>query len=170
MHLAQTFAQATTRAVLGGDDTKFFLDQVASVESGSYGGYDAYNLGGSNGGHTAHGSGNSAKDGRFGKPVSQLTIGEIKRLHASGQAHAMGRYQFIGSTFAEVANMTGLPDTQKFDAKTQDLFAITRLIQRSSWGNLRTGLRSEWIGLNYLKGPTYQLVLQAAKNIVAENK
>lgn len=166
----QTYAQATTRAVLGGDDTKFFLDQVASVESTSMGGYDAYNLGGSNGGHTAHGSGNSAKDGRFGKPVSQLTIGEIKRLHAAGQAHAMGRYQFIASTFAEVAPLTGLPDSQVFDAKTQDLFAITRLIQRASWGNLRTGLRSEWIGLNYIKGPTYERVLQAARAIVAENK
>ena len=167
----QTYAQATTRAVLGGDDTKFFLDQVASVESTSMGGYDAYNLGGSNGGHTAHGSGNSAKDGRFGKPISQLTIGEIKRLHAAGQLHAAGRYQFIGTTFAEVAPLTGLPDSQVFDAKTQDLFAITRLVQRASWSaDLRTGLRSEWIGLNYLKGPTYERVLQAARAIVAENK
>ena len=82
----QTFAQAATRAVLGGQDTKYFLDTVASKESEAYGGYDAYNLGGSNGGHTAHGSGNSAEDGHFGKPVSQLTIGEIKALHRAGQA------------------------------------------------------------------------------------
>ena len=85
----QRFAQAATRAVLGGDDTKYFLDTVASKESEAYGGYDAYNLGGSAGGHVAHGSGNSAEDGQFGKPVSQLTIGEIKRLHASGQAHTL---------------------------------------------------------------------------------
>ena len=166
----QTVAQAATRAVLGGDDTKFILDSIASQESSGYGHYDAYNLGGSNGGHTAHGSGNSAEDGHFGKPVSQLTIGEIKRLHAQGKAHAMGRYQFIASTFAETARRTGLPDDTVFDAKTQDTFALTRLIQRASWGNLQTGLKSEWIGLNYLGSANYQRLVQAANNYVRENK
>jgi len=167
---SRTFAQAATRAVLGGDNTKYFLDAVASKESASYGEYDAYNLGGTNGGHTAHGSGNSAEDSRFGKPVSQLTIGEIKRLHASGQAHAMGRYQFIGSTFLETAGRTGLPDDAVFDAKTQDLFAITRLIQRASWGNLQSGLKSEWIGLNYMSSSKYQQLVESARTIVQENK
>ena len=163
-----TFTQSAVRAQLGGSDTKYFLDTVASKESESYGGYDAYNLGGSAGGHVAHGSGNSAKDGRFGKPVSQLTIGEIKRLHASGQAHAMGRYQFIGSTFAEVAPLTGLPDSTVFGPKVQDLFAITRLIQRASWGSLQSGLKSEWIGLQYLNGPQYQKLVEAARGAIQE--
>ena len=52
---------------------KTFLDMVASVESESHGGYDAYNLGGSSGGHVAHGSGNS-NDGRFGKPLSHQRL------------------------------------------------------------------------------------------------
>ena len=167
---SRTFAQAATRAVLGGEDTKYFLDTVASRESESYGGYDAYNLGGSNGGHTAHGSGNSSDGKQFGKPVSQLTIGEIKRLHASGQAHAMGRYQFIGSTFREVAPLTGLPDSAVFNAKTQDLFAITRLIQRASWGSLQSGLASEWIGLQYLNSAQYQKLVEAAYGAIEENQ
>jgi hypothetical protein len=166
----RTFAQAATRAVLGGEDTKYFLDTVASKESESYGGYDAYNLGGSNGGHTAHGSGNSSDGKQFGKPVSQLTIGEIKRLHAQGKAHAMGRYQFIASTFREVAPLTGLPDDAVFNAKTQDLFAITRLIQRASWGSLQSGLASEWIGLQYLNSAQYQRLVQAAYGAIEENK
>ena len=166
---AGRFAQATVQSAATGD-TKYFLDTVASKESTSYGGYDAYNLGGSDGGHTAHGSGNSAEDGRFGKPISQLTIGEIKQLHREGKLWAAGRYQFIAPTFAEVAPMTGLPDSQVFDAKTQDLFAITRLIQRASWGSLKKGLKSEWIGLNYLRGPEYQRLVQAAYGIVDNNK
>ena len=167
---SRTFAQGAVRAVLGGEDTKYFLDTVASKESEAYGGYDAYNLGGSNGGHTAHGSGNSAEDNQFGKPVSQLTIGEIKALHRAGKAHAMGRYQFIGSTFAEVAPLTGLPDDAVFNAKTQDLFAITRLIQRASWGSLQSGLASEWIGLQYLNSAQYQRLVQAAYGAIEENK
>ena len=166
----QTFAQAATRAVLGGQDTKYFLDTVASRESEGYGGYDAYNLGGSAGGHVAHKPGNSAEDGRFGKPVSQLTIGEIKALHRAGKAHAMGRYQFIGPTFAEVAPLTGLPDDAVFNAKTQDLFAITRLIQRASWGNLQSGLASEWIGLQYLNSAQYQKLVKAAYGAIEENQ
>ena len=165
-----TFTQSAVRAQLGGSDTKYFLDTVASKESESYGGYDAYNLGGSAGGHVAHGSGNSAQDGHFGKPVSQLTIGEIKRLHAAGQAHAMGRYQFIASTFAEVAPLTGLPDSTVFGPKVQDLFAITRLIQRASWGNLESGLKSEWIGLQYLNGPQYRRLVEAARGAIQEAK
>ena len=74
-----------TRAAYGGnfykgDNWTQFLDMVASVESESYGGYDAYNRGGSDGGHTAHGSGNSAEDMRYGKPISQLTVNEIVRF------------------------------------------------------------------------------------------
>ena len=69
-------------------DFEYVVNTIAGVESTSYGGYDAYNRGGSDGGHTAHGSGNSAKDLAFGKPISQLTIGEIRRLHNSGQLHA----------------------------------------------------------------------------------
>ena len=81
----------------------------------------------------------------------------------------MGRYQFIGPTFAEVAPLTGLPDNTVFNAKTQDLFAITRLIQRASWGNLQSGLKSEWIGLQYLNSEQYQRLVTAARGAIQEN-
>ena len=165
-----TFAQGAVRTLQQGGDVQFFLDSVAAYESTSMGGYDAYNLGGSQGGHKAHGSGNSAKDGRFGKPISQLTIGEIKRLHAAGQLHAAGRYQFVAGTFREVAPLTGLPDSTVFGPKVQDLFAITRLIQRASWGNLQTGLGKEWIGVQNMPEAEFNQVLGAARRIVESRK
>jgi len=150
-----------------GSDQQIILDSIASVESGdTYGQYDAYNLGGSDAGHTAHGSGNSAKDGRFGKPISQMTIGEIRKLHNSGQLHAAGRYQFIRPTFAEVANRLGLPEDTKFDAKTQDMFALERVRQRAEWGSLKGGLRNEWIGLQYMSPEKYNRLVQSAERYV----
>ena len=73
-------------------------NSVAGVESMVHGGYNAFNTGGANGGRTAYGSGDSSKDMRFGKPIQQLTLGELKRFHNSGQLHATGRYQFIPGT------------------------------------------------------------------------
>jgi len=137
-------------------DSKMFLDAVASVESKSYGEYDAYNLGGSNGGYTAIGSGNSSEDNRFGSPLSDTSVGRILDLHSSGQVHAVGRYQFIASTFSEVFGLLhrqGLIDENtKFDAKTQDLFAMTRARQRIGWPGQNTaqGLINEWRGLKSL--------------------
>lgn len=127
-----------------------FLDMVASVESRSHGDYDAYNLGGSNGGHTAHGSGNSAEDGRFGKPLSQLTVNDVLSLGASGNIHAAGRYQFIHSTLKETVTEAGLTGNELFDAKTQDRLAIARARWRMKWDRGMAGLRREWIGLNYV--------------------
>ncbi len=135
----------TRQAMVGSGDTRF-LDLVASEESEAYGGYDAYNTGGANGGETAFGSGNSAEDKRFGKPISQLTVGEIKSLQAKGQLHAAGRYQFIRGTFAEVANELGLSNDTVFDPATQDRMAISRARWRVNNFGLRS-LNDEWIGL-----------------------
>lgn len=137
-------------------NSKMFLDAIASVESISHGEYDAYNLGGSNSGYSAYGSGDSSKDNRFGGPLSQLSVGRILDLHSSGQVHAVGRYQFIASTFSEVFGLLhrqGLIDENtKFDAQTQDLFAMTRARQRIGWPGQNTaqGLINEWRGLKFL--------------------
>ena len=135
----------TRQAMVGSGDTRF-LDLVASEESEAYGGYDAYNLGGANGGETAYGSGNSLEDKKFGKPISQLTVGEIKSLQAKGQLHAAGRYQFIRGTFAEVADELGLSNDTVFDPATQDRMAISRARWRVNHYGLK-GLNNEWIGL-----------------------
>ena len=98
-----------------------------------------------------------------------MTVGEIKQLQANGQLWAAGRYQFVTPTFKEVAALIGIPDDTVFSADVQDLFAITRLVQRASWGSLKKGLKSEWIGTQYLKSKEYQRLLQAAQGIVANN-
>ena len=124
-----------------------FLELVKSRESKSYGEYDAYNLGGSNGGHTAHGSGNSAKDSRYGKPLSQMTVREVMNLGSSGRIWAAGAYQFIPSTLKETAAYAGISLDAPFDKNTQDFLAMARARQRMSFDPGIGGLRREWIGL-----------------------
>jgi len=148
----------TYQASVATGDQKWFLDSIASVESSGYGEYDAYNRGGSNDGYTASGSGNSREGpGKLSQPISTMTLGEIMKLqslplHHPDGLHAVGRYQFIGSTFRETFRNTGLSEDTVFDAATQDLFAMTRARQRISWPgqNSRAGLVSEWRGLKYL--------------------
>ena len=153
------------QAAISTGDTKWFLDSIASVESKSYGEYDAYNLGGSNNGYTAHGSGNSAKDNRYGKPISQMTLSELMR-HQKQDMWAAGRYQFIPGTLKEVyarLENKGLvgPDTV-FDAATQDLFALERARQRIGWPGQNTvqGLINEWRGLKYQDPETLSRMLE----------
>ncbi len=137
---------ARTRQAMVGTGDRRFLDLVASEESEAFGGYDAYNKGGNYNGTVAYGSGNSAEDNRYGKPISQLTVGEIRKLQADGQLHAAGRYQFIKGTFAEVADELGLSNDTVFDAATQDRMAISRARWRVNHYGLKS-LNQEWVGL-----------------------
>lgn len=99
------------------------LKAIREVESGHYG-YEAYNLGGRTE-FEPIGSG-SATDGRFGKPLTQMTIGEIKALGASGKIHATGAYQFTHNTgsFGEAASFAGLTDNDLFTPANQDAMAL----------------------------------------------
>lgn len=146
---------------------KTFLDMVASVESESYGGYDAYNLGGTNNGHTAHGSGNS-NDGRFGKPLSQLTVQDVINLGLAPTGrhiHAAGRYQFIPGTLRETVREAGIdPKTTLFDEATQDLLAVTRARWRIQNDRGMAGLRREWVGLNYVKDAVLRPAMKGIVN------
>ena len=98
------------------------LAAIRRVESGPYG-YNAYNLGGKTE-FDPIGSG-SAKDGRFGKNLTDMTIGEIKQLGASGKIHATGAYQFTHNTgsFGEAAAFAGLNDNDLFTPANQDKMA-----------------------------------------------
>ena len=127
-----------------------FLELVKSRESKGYGEYDAYNLGGSDGGHTAHGSGNSAKDGRYGRPLSKLTVREVMNLGSSGRIWAAGAYQFIPSTLRETVKYAGISPDAIFDKNTQDFLAMARARQRMSFDPGINGLRREWIGLHHV--------------------
>ena len=161
----------TTRAMLGGDsgvmtkgNWKTFLDLVASKESASYGEYDAYNMGGSAGGHQAHGSGNSATDGRYGKPLSQLTVNDVVQLGQSGQIWAAGRYQFIPGTLRETIKEAGLKGDEIFNAETQDRLAVARARWRMRTDRGMAGLRREWIGLNNVSDAVLRPAMQGIVN------
>ena len=146
------------------------MDSIASVESRTYGEYEAFNRGGRQGGHVAIGSGNSTT--QLEKPITKMTIGEIKKLQAlpandPNVLHAVGRYQFIGPTFLETANLIGVSDDQVFDEDTQDLFALTRAAVRirNMNGGSVAGLSAEWIGLKNLPTEQVQKMVAFAKNL-----
>ena len=126
------------------------LKAIREVESGHYG-YDAYNLGGRTEFEPV-GSG-SATDGRFGKPLTQMTIGEIKQLGQSGKIHATGAYQFTHNTgsFGVAATFAGLDDNALFTPANQDAMALA-FGQKYGW--------ERWSGLKKDSGRA-QLAQQA---------
>ena len=146
-----------------GDDVKWMLDTIASVESKSYGEYDAFNRGGTNNGYTAIGPGNSQTD--LDKPISTMTLGEIMARHDRGELHAVGRYQFIRDPFREVMALTGLPEDTVFSPEIQDLFAITRAKQRVSWRGGTQGLINEWRGLKAVSQEERERLLTVIQNL-----
>ena len=153
------------RAAATQENARWFLDSIASVESRSYGEYNAFNRGGTNGGHTPIGSGDSSTD--LDKPITSMTIAEIKQRHAEGSLHAVGRYQFIAPTFLETATLIGLDDNQVFDERTQDLFALTRAavrVRQMNGGSV-AGLSAEWIGLSNLPAGQVQQMVAFAQNL-----
>ena len=146
-----------------GDDVSWMLDTIASVESKSFGGYDAFNRGGTNNGYTAIGAGNSQTD--LDKPISSMTLGEIMARHDRGELHAVGRYQFIAKTFKEVFPLTGLPEDTVFSPEVQDLFAIIRAKQRVSWRGGTQGLVNEWRGLKFVSQEERERMLAVIKGL-----
>lgn len=146
-------------------ESKWFLDKVAHVESEAYGGYDAFNLGGYNRGRTSIGSGNSQTD--LDKPISTMTVGEIKERHAAETIHAVGRYQFTRHAFTDVINKLGIKDDVVFDGPLQDLFALTRAVMRVREWNQGTvlGLSNEWVGLENYDDATVQQMVGIAQRL-----
>ena len=130
-----------------------FLELVKSKESKAYGEYDAYNLGGSNGGHTAHGSGDS-NDGRYGKPLTQMTVGQVIQLGNTGRIFAAGAYQFIPGTLKEIVDYAGISPDTVFDSQTQDFLATARARWRIKNDPGIGGLRREWVGLEKVDDAT----------------
>ncbi len=162
--------RAAADATSQGADIDWFLDTIAGRESAGDGEYDAYNLGGDNNGYTPIGSGNSAEDGRFGVPISQLSLGTLIQLGLDRKIFAAGRYQFIPGTLRETFNRLkaqGVVDENTiFDAPTQDRFAIERAKQRISWPgqNSVRGLINEWRGLKFEDPLKLQRMLEIIRN------
>lgn len=79
------------------------------------------------------------------KPVSQMTIGEVKALQkeilkGSGKLNssAIGKYQIVGTTLRGLQEEMGLSDDQLFDAELQDKLA-TQLLKRRGYDKFLSG-------------------------------
>ena len=141
-------------------------DITGKYEAGAAG-YNAVNQIGIDDGHGTEGfSGDFRQMGQHGgKDLTTMTLGEIMDLQANsdmsngqwireGRLHAVGRYQFIGSTLKGLVNRLGISRTTKFTPQLQDrLFASL----------LKSGGPSQWIGLT--KATANEMaVVNAARN------
>ena len=149
------------------------LDLIASKESVStdpkFNGYDAMNKGGTNGGHRAIGSGTGSAN--FGRPLTQLTVGQVLAYGRDGAIHAAGRYQFINPTLQGLVDRGKATTGELFNEATQDKLAVALLRERtgafwsgtSSAGSYVPGLGRTWIGLQYLPAAKVSSALEQAK-------
>jgi len=151
--------ESTTKP-LGGSLTgnqKTVADAIAKYESGDWG-YEAFNQGGAEGGTKVLGKSGSYKQ-TYGSSLTNLTLGEIYHKQntkqrglsmdehiKSGGLHAVGRYQFIGSTLQDEAKRMGLSNDTKFTPEVQDSIFLSHI--------KRVGNISPWVGPsnNYSSG------------------
>lgn len=80
--------------------------------------------------------------GQFGmppKPLSQMTVGEVKAFQRqtvnnqqgrSLRSSAMGRYQFMPGTLPDIQRWTGIKDSDLFSPDTQERMAMSLLKRR----------------------------------------
>jgi hypothetical protein len=169
--LART-AQAYSMTGGPGAPYQGLLDLIASKESSNdtvNGGYDSLNTGGSAGGHVAHGSGTGL--GKFGRSLTEMTVGEVMDMQARGVLHATGRYQIIGSTLRGLVARGKASRSDLYDQATQDKLAIALIHGRAGKffsgevgaGEVIGGMGNEWIGLQYVKPQQLVTALETAK-------
>ena len=141
-------ASPSTNGSLSGNQ-KIVADAIAKYESGDWG-YEAFNQGGAAGGTKVVGKSGSYKD-TYGKSLTDMTLGEIFYKQntkqrglsmdehiKSGGLHAVGRYQFIGSTLQDEAKRMGLSPDTKFTPQVQDAIWLNHI--------KRVGNISPWVG------------------------
>ena len=88
--------------------------------------------------------------GKYGTPytllkknLSEITLGQLKQYQSrsrdsSGQLWATGRYQIIPDTLKGLQGNLSLPDSTKYDKKTQDKMGLQLLLNRSGIKNYIT--------------------------------
>ena len=136
---------------------KELADAIAGPESGSWG-YEAFNQGGAEGGTKVLGKSGSHKE-NYGTSLTDMTLGQIfhkqntkqrgmslDEHYKSGGLHAVGRYQFIGSTLQDEVAKMGLSHDTKFTPQVQDDIFFSHI--------KRVGNISPWVGpsVNYGQG------------------
>ena len=140
--------KVTSGSTLSGNQ-KVVADAIAKYESGDWG-YEAFNQGGAAGGTKVVGKSGSHKN-QFGRSLTDMTLGEIfKKQNTkqqgmsfqqhldSGGLHAVGRYQFIGSTLQDEVAKMGLSHDTKFTPEVQDSIFLNHV--------KRVGDISPWVG------------------------
>ena len=128
---------------------KTVADAIAKYESGDWG-YEAFNQGGAAGGTKVLGKSGNHK-ATFGRSLTDMTLGEIFQKQntkaqgmsfdehvKSGGLHAVGRYQFIGSTLQDEVSRMGLSHDTKFTPEVQDQIFLSHI--------KRVGNISPWVG------------------------
>lgn len=98
------------------------------------------------------------------KPFSEVTLNEIIAMQDAGEIFAVGKFQFIPSTFRSVVKASGLSYDTKFTNDVQyQLFAVTLESKRPVIGDYLKGYHShldiaadelamEWAGVEYREG------------------
>lgn len=146
------------------------LDIIGKYESDSVGGYNAVNQGGAAGGTIALGHrGDIRKMPQHkGRPLTSFTLKEIMNLQKDipgmsqsewerqGRLHAVGRYQFIGSTLANAVSRNNIDPETKYDVSTQDKLALW-LLQNSSNGI------GQWVGPSHRATPEEKAIVEKAR-------
>ena len=143
-----TAGKTTGGSTLTGNQ-KVVADAIAKYESGDWG-YEAFYQGGAAGGTKVVGKSGNYKN-HFGKSLTDMTLGEIfKKQNTkqqgmsfqqhldSGGLHAVGRYQFIGSTLQDEVSRLGLSHDTKFTPEVQDQIFLSHI--------KRVGNISPWVG------------------------
>ena len=130
-------------------NAKTLADAIAKYESGEWG-YEAFNQGGAAGGTRVVGKSGNHKQ-QFGRSLTDMTLNEIfdrqntkqkgmsfQQHLDSGGLHAVGRYQFIGSTLQNEVKRMGLDPNTKFTPEVQDQIFLSHI--------KRVGSISPWVG------------------------
>lgn len=145
-------------------------DITSNYESAGAGGYNAVNQGGEAGG-TKIPAGFYSGDFRKmkqhkGRALTDLTVGEIMDLQADpgkskmsdaewvkrGKLHAVGRYQFIGSTLKGLVQRLGISRNEKFTPQLQDKLFLSLL---------KSGGAGQWVGLRNATAEELRIINQA---------
>ena len=112
------------------------LNRIANKEAGPWG-YDAANEGSYDTAGTQPINSGSGTE-KYGRALTDMTVGEILDLGAKGDIHAAGRYQFIHSTLKEQVEKHGVPLDAKYDERVQDYITLAYMRQNPT----------AWVGIN----------------------
>lgn len=137
-----------------------FLKLVISKESEGHGTYDAMNRleGGTYKGY------NSRDVFDLKRGVSEMGIGELMQLQASGKIYAAGAFQIIPTTLnEELLVEAGLSAADTFNKENQNKLALALLRRRLRQDCAVTGVKNEWLGLTKVPDQMLQRYLTNLK-------